>query len=174
MVEEPKSDGKSDAIPNVEFEDDRFDADFSNDRQNNYSCIERMLLNLALNHAVMMERPSSDDQKVGLLENQANALTDIDYLKNNTLKYNASSPDELALVNGARYLGVIYQGRDELNESVFKVSFKGQVRSYELLCAIEFSSARKRMTSVFRETSTGRIIVMCKGADSVLIPLLRN
>ena len=67
MVEEPKSDGKSDAIPNVEFEDDRFDADFSNDRQNNYSCIERMLLNLALNHAVMMERPSSDDQKVGLL-----------------------------------------------------------------------------------------------------------
>ena len=55
-----------------------------------------------------------------------------------------------------------------------KVSFKGQMRSYELLSTIEFTSARKRMTSVFRERSTGRIVVMCKGADSALIPLLRD
>jgi len=77
-------------------------------------------------------------------------------------------------VNGARFLGVVYQGRDELNDSIFKISVKGKIFSYELLSTIEFSSARKRMTSVFRETNTGRIIVMCKGADSVLIPLLRD
>ena len=37
-------------------------------------------------------------------------LTSLGYLQNSQLKYNASSPDELALVNGARYLGAVYQG----------------------------------------------------------------
>ena len=48
-----------------------------------------------------------------------------DYSANHTLVYNASSPDELALVNGARFLGVIYQGRDDYNNNVLSVSFKG-------------------------------------------------
>ena len=30
------------------------------------------------------------------------------------------------------------------------------------------------MTSIFREISTGKIIVMCKGADSVLLPLIKD
>jgi magnesium-transporting ATPase (P-type) len=30
------------------------------------------------------------------------------------------------------------------------------------------------MTSVFRDTVSGEIVVMCKGADSVLLPLIRN
>ena len=38
---------------------------------------------------------------------------------------------------------------------------------------IEFDSTRKRMTSVFRD-NMGTIKVMCKGADSVLLPLLKN
>lgn len=42
-----------------------------------------------------------------------------------SLTYNASSPDELALVNGARYLGVIYLGRDEYNNNTFNISVKG-------------------------------------------------
>ena len=47
-------------------------------------------------------------------------------------------------------------------------------REYELLNVIEFNSTRKRMTSVFRDKETNEIIVMCKGADSVLLPLLRD
>ena len=67
-----------------------------------------------------------------------------------------------------------YKGRDNINNNIFNVSVKGYMRQYELLNVIEFSSARKRMTSVFRELQTGRICVMCKGADSVLLPLLRD
>jgi hypothetical protein len=38
--------------------------------------------------------------------------------------YNASSPDELALVNGAKYLGLDFKGRDEddnviINNSIY-------------------------------------------------------
>jgi phospholipid-transporting ATPase len=35
--------------------------------------------------------------------------------KNGKISYNASSPDELALVNGARFLGVRFIDRDEDN-----------------------------------------------------------
>lgn len=90
------------------------------------------------------------------------------------IKYNASSPDELALINGSRYLGVTYQGRDAANNNVFEIVFKNEVRRYEQLNLIEFSSARKRMTSVFRDLQTNEIVVMCKGADSVLLPMIRN
>ena len=44
----------------------------------------------------------------------------------------------------------------------------------ELLNVIEFNSTRKRMTSVFRDAQSGEILVMCKGADSVLLPLLKD
>ncbi len=98
----------------------------------------------------------------------------VDYQQASAIAYNASSPDELALVNGARFLGVTYTGRDDADNSVFKVDFKGETRSYELLNTIEFSSARKRMTSVFKDKATGEILVMCKGADSVLLPLIKN
>jgi magnesium-transporting ATPase (P-type) len=37
---------------------------------------------------------------------------------------------------------------------------------------IEFDSARKRMTSVVKSPE-GKIIVMTKGADSIILPLLK-
>ena len=79
-------------------------------------------------------------------------------------------------MNGARFLGFTYLGRDDLDNNVFVVgmSKENETRTYELLNAIEFNSTRKRMTSVFRDTSTGEIVVMCKGADSVLLPLLKD
>jgi phospholipid-transporting ATPase len=33
--------------------------------------------------------------------------------RNGKVSFNASSPDELALVNGAKYLGYKFKGRDE-------------------------------------------------------------
>ena len=37
---------------------------------------------------------------------------------------------------------------------------------------IEFSSARKRMTAIVKMPDD-RIVVMCKGADSIIIPRLK-
>ena len=39
-------------VPNVEFHDPNFFKDFSSSSQANYANIERMLLNLALNHTI--------------------------------------------------------------------------------------------------------------------------
>lgn len=45
--------------------------------------------------------------------------------------------------------------------------FTGEKQKYELLNVIEFDSARKRMTVIVK-TPEGRIMVICKGADSII------
>ena len=79
--------------------------------------------------------------------------------------YNASSPDELALVNAAKYFGYYFKGRDDDNN--IEVEILGKSIRFQLLTVIEFSSDRKRMTVVVR-TPDGKIKVMCKGADSII------
>lgn len=79
--------------------------------------------------------------------------------------YNASSPDELALVNAAKYFGYYFKGRDDDNN--IEVEILGQSIRFQLLTVIEFSSDRKRMTVIVR-TPNGKIKVMCKGADSII------
>ena len=43
-----------------------------------------------------------------------------------------------------------------------------------MLATIEFNSTRKRMTTVFRDLQTKMVRVMCKGADSIILPLLKD
>ena len=79
--------------------------------------------------------------------------------------YNASSPDELALVNGARHLGFAFSNRDDDGNMVCDAW--GEEIRYKLLNVIEFDSTRKRMSVIVR-TPDGRILVICKGADSII------
>jgi len=43
---------------------------------------------------------------------------------------------------------------------------------WERLTDIPFDSTRKRMSVIVREEGTGKILMLTKGADSVIIPLL--
>jgi magnesium-transporting ATPase (P-type) len=85
--------------------------------------------------------------------------------------YNASSPDELALVNAARHFGYSFVNRDEYNNLI--VDFHGDILKYKLLAVLEFTSSRKRM-SVILETPEGDIKILCKGADSIILERLRD
>ena len=60
--------------------------------------------------------------------------------KEGKIFYNASSPDELALVNAAKYFDYVFVGRDEENNIEVKVNGKSQI--FQLLGVIEFSSDR--------------------------------
>ena len=100
-----------------------------------------MILGIMLNHGIMLDEKG-------------------DYL--------ASSPDELSLLNGAKFMGVtlVKQNLSELH-----VKIKGKVRVFKILFKVEFSSERKRMTTVVQDEQ-GRIRVFCKGADTICFPLL--
>jgi phospholipid-transporting ATPase len=86
-------------ITNVNFDDQNFYKHWR-DKTENYDYIERVLLNLAICHTIIIEK------------------------KNGKTRYNASSPDELALVNAARFFGVKFEDRDEENR-IF-INFKGE------------------------------------------------
>mmetsp|Transcript_29399 Transcript_29399/g.28521 ORF Transcript_29399/g.28521 Transcript_29399/m.28521 type:complete len:193 (+) Transcript_29399:1324-1902(+) len=119
-------------ITNVNFFDKNFDAHYSNPAHPNHVYIRKMVEMLGVCHTVVVEE------------------------KNGVSAYNASSPDELALVNGAKFFGFDFEGRDEDNNVV--INDRGTRIKYKLLTVIEFTSTRKRMTCVV-ETPEGKIKV---------------
>lgn len=82
----------------------------------------------------------------------------------------AASPDENALVNGARLLGVEFFHR-EMN--ILKIKILDKEEAYEILDVLEFTSDRKRMSVVLRNPE-GKVVVYSKGADSILWPLISD
>ena len=83
------------------------------------------------------------------------------------MTYNASSPDELALTNAARHFGIVFEDKDENNNIVLLNKKENKRYYYKLLNVIEFTSLRKRMTVIVKDDKN-RIIVMTKGADSIV------
>ncbi|KAI0645334.1 phospholipid-translocating P-type ATPase [Trametes meyenii] len=94
--------------------------------------------------------------------------TVIPELRDGKMHYQASSPDEAALVAGAEILG--YQFHTRKPKSVF-VNVHGSSLEYEILNVCEFNSTRKRMSTVVR-CPDGKIKLFCKGADTVILERL--
>ncbi|PQE10846.1 phospholipid-transporting ATPase protein [Rutstroemia sp. NJR-2017a BBW] len=88
--------------------------------------------------------------------------------KGGTIKYQAASPDEGALVEGAVLMG--YQFTARKPRSV-QITIRGEEYEYELLAVCEFNSTRKRMSAIFR-CPDGQIRCYCKGADTVILERL--
>ncbi|XP_067103347.1 phospholipid-transporting ATPase IA isoform X1 [Osmerus mordax] len=86
------------------------------------------------------------------------------------ITYQAASPDEGALVRAAQSLGFVFSGRTP--NGVIMESLGGE-QKYELLHVLEFTSVRKRMSVIVR-TSSGKIRLYCKGADTVVYDRLAD
>lgn len=104
---------------------------------------EQFMLALALCHSVITERTPGDPPRI---------------------EFKAQSPDEAALVATARDCGYTVIGRS--NDGII-VNVLGEEREYSVLNALEFNSTRKRMSAIIRMPS-GKIILFCKGADSII------
>ncbi|KZF20825.1 P-type ATPase [Xylona heveae TC161] len=110
---------------------------------------EHFMLALALCHTVVTERTPGDPPKI---------------------EFKAQSPDEAALVATARDCGFTVLGRrgDEI-----MLNIMGEERSYTILNTLEFNSSRKRMSAIVRMPD-GKIVLFCKGADSIIWSRLRR
>eukprot|EP00744_Colponema_vietnamica_P010929 GILI01015387.1.p1 GENE.GILI01015387.1~~GILI01015387.1.p1 ORF type:complete len:811 (-),score=160.03 GILI01015387.1:145-2577(-) len=86
------------------------------------------------------------------------------------LIYQAASPDEGCLVKAAREVGVVFKAR---TDSSVILSINGADEIWNIFNVIEFDSTRKRM-SVICEDPQGRILLLCKGADTVIFERLRK
>lgn len=88
------------------------------------------------------------------------------------LCYEAESPDEAALVHAARAYKCILQSR---TPDQVTVDFAGLGSlTFQLLHILPFDSVRKRMSVVVRHPVSNKVVVYTKGADSVMMDLLRT
>ncbi|VTJ78726.1 Hypothetical predicted protein [Marmota monax] len=87
------------------------------------------------------------------------------------LTYISSSPDEIALVKGAKKYGFTFLGNR--NGHMILENQRKEIEEYELLHTLNFDSIRRRM-SVIVKTQGGDILLFCKGADSAVFPRVQN
>lgn len=96
--------------------------------------------------------------------------------ENGEIHFMAASPDELALVQAAQDMNFLVINRD-VHTITLKILPSGvedeaSHETYEILDVIEFSSKRKRMSIILRFPD-GRICILCKGADSIIMQRLK-
>lgn len=133
-------------VTNVDFHDMTLLDILDNPEHNQHEIVRHTLFFLALCHTIVAET------------------------KQNEIVYNASSPDELAFVNFAKFCGVEFRG---LQNNYMLIHFKGNIYRYKLLHTFEFTSSRKRQSIIF-ETEDKQIFLYTKGADSILENLLSS
>lgn len=130
---------------NVRFHDPSMREDLMDSSAPNHEALVRCLIFLSLCHTIVI------DQKKGT--------------------YNAASPDELALVNAAKQFGYEFKGIDKNDKMSIINKNTNKMMKYQLLHVCEFNSTRKRMSVILKDPN-GKIILMCKGADSVIMERL--
>ena len=66
-----------------------------------------------------------------------------------------------------RHLGFAFRDRDDEDNMIIDKPMTGEVLKYKLMHVFEFNSDRKRMSVIVR-TPDNRIMIVCKGADSII------
>ena len=134
-------------ITNVNFEDDRIDAVLKDTNSENFAETMKFIECLGICHTLVSEEKT---------------------IKGNIVRvYNASSPDELALVNGMTHFGFAFRDRDNDDNIIIDNTITNETLNYKLMHVFEFNSDRKRMSVVVR-TPQNEIMIVCKGADSII------
>lgn len=118
--------------------------DLENPDQPNHEKLKKFLLHMGLCHTVLLDRGT----------------------------YNAASPDELALINASKQFGFEFKGLDADDKYTCDEKDKDgnlvKSHKYDLMNICEFDSTRKRMSVILRDEN-GQVILMCKGADSIIL-----
>jgi len=105
-------------VTNVDFRDGVFFEILNDENNIRHQEIRKCLFFLAICHTALAEKKDDD------------------------IVYNASSPDELALINFAKFAGMKFMGTNEENEIL--VEFEKKVHVFKMVYTFEFNSDRKR------------------------------
>mmetsp|Transcript_9269 Transcript_9269/g.20748 ORF Transcript_9269/g.20748 Transcript_9269/m.20748 type:complete len:1129 (-) Transcript_9269:100-3486(-) len=152
VVEPSKESSSRPSTKHVNLIDRKLEDILSAKSGQQYERVRTLMLHLAINHEVIPE------------DNEDGSLT-----------YSASSPDEAALVYGARHFGFRLTARNV--EGISVQLGDGAPIKVKILATLKFNSTRKRSSVIaqFEDPEAGggmRSVLFTKGADSVLTPRL--
>ena len=126
--------------------------------KNQGEALEEFVLNMALNHDIMVEKDKKSSQ----------------------INFQGTNPDEITLVGAAQELGFCYYGKDRnicslkrqlvLNNN----NSQSEIYKYELLLKIPFSSERQRSTIIVRDLKTKIIKLYIKGSDTKIFQRINS
>jgi phospholipid-translocating P-type ATPase (flippase) len=86
----------------------------------------------------------------------------------------ASSPDELAMVAGAKFMGFEFFNKALGWKEIYCCQDSSTER-FQILAVLEFNSDRKRMSIVVKEPGpAGRLLLLTKGADTTVFPRIKG
>ena len=132
---------------------------------NQGEAMEEFVLNMALNHDIIVDNFNDDENDI----------------KNDNIKYQGTNPDEITLVGAAKELGFLFQGKVGNILNVKRIFFtskgkeeKSEIKKYELLLKIPFSSERQRSTIIVRDLKTNKIKLYIKGSDTKLLKKIND
>ncbi|XP_046657252.1 phospholipid-transporting ATPase IF-like [Daphnia pulicaria] len=125
---------------------------------------EQFLITLALCHTATVTSPFR--RKDSSLNSKSGNENPVFTTHENDFEYQASSPDEKALLEACQKFGIIYHGE---TGGICTISVNGEKRTYRRLHILEFDSNRKRM-SVIVKFPDDSIWLLCKGAESTVLP----
>ena len=157
---------KQSSIAGIQYADEVPDdrrAEYEDDNEAGIHDFNRLRENLRTHHT-----RGIIDQFLTLLSVCHTVIPERNSEKPDLIKYQAASPDEGALVEGAAMVGYKFIARKPRSVTIL---VNGEERDFELLAVCEFNSTRKRMSTIFRCTD-GRIRLYCKGADTVILERL--
>ncbi|XP_022095115.1 probable phospholipid-transporting ATPase IF isoform X2 [Acanthaster planci] len=117
--------------------------------------MKEFLLCMALCHTVHVNKDQGGDEV-----DAPNAYEDY-----TQWQYEASSPDEKALVEATRRFGVVLTAS---TQEYSELMIEGDLVRFQLLHVLEFDPTRKCMSVIIR-TPEGNVQVLCKGAESTIL-----
>lgn len=88
-----------------------------------------------------------------------------------TVTYQASSPDEVAIVHWAESVGLALTARDRTSMTL-RCLHDGSLLGFDILEIFPFTSESKRMSIVIRDRLTGELTFYQKGADVVMAKIV--
>jgi phospholipid-translocating ATPase len=134
-------------------------------RRDMSSRVRDVVLSLALCHNVRFEH--SLPHRKSIFE-QVTPITNDD----GTVTYQASSPDEVAIVTWTASVGLTLVFRDRTRMELQTPS--GSLIKFDVLDIFPFTSESKRMGIVVRDSQTGEITFLQKGADVVMAKIVQR
>ena len=146
--------------------------------QNQGEALEEFMLNMALNHDILVE--SKVDNETKNIKNKKKIYI------NEDINYEGTNPDEITLVGVAKELGFCFMGKigneikirkriynindingiNEINNNInSNTNNTYEIRKFQLLLKIPFISARQRSSVVVKDLSLNKIKIYNKGSD---------